>query len=200
MSYDGDCRFPRREDVERSNAVRMRGIDGREQTYTAYDGGLIVDPQQRDKMLQNFMAPKRLVLKEGAQVRPPWRSPFHCSPVTLTRWCTQVMLIKNLVQGVLVNGTVGHVIALKTPIDARRDRLDIAGINMSTIDLPQGARDRESFDSVKERVWPLVRFENGRELLCIPQDFTVENGDGRMEARRVQVSQELEAGSWATRS
>ena len=103
------------------------------------------------------------------------------------------MLIKNLVQGVLVNGTVGHVIAFKTPIDARRDRLDIAGINMSTIDLPQGARDRESFDSVKERVWPLVRFENGRELLCIPQDFTVENGDGRMEARRVQVSEGLGA-------
>ena len=62
-------RFPRREDVERSNAVRMNTIDGREQIYSAFDGGAITDIQQRDKMLQNFMAPKQLVLKEGAQVR-----------------------------------------------------------------------------------------------------------------------------------
>ena len=54
--------------MERSNSVRMNGITGREQVYTAYDGGSIVEPQQRDKMLTNFMAPKRLVLKEGAQV------------------------------------------------------------------------------------------------------------------------------------
>ena len=46
----------------------MNGIDGHQQTYTAMDGGMIPDPQQREKMLANFMAPKRLVLKEGAQV------------------------------------------------------------------------------------------------------------------------------------
>ena len=49
--------------------MRMGGITGREQVYNAYDGGTIADLQQRDKMLANFMAPKRLVLKEGAQVR-----------------------------------------------------------------------------------------------------------------------------------
>ena len=47
----------------------MGGIGGKEQVYTAYDGGSIPDQQQREKMLANFMAPKRLVLKEGAQVR-----------------------------------------------------------------------------------------------------------------------------------
>ena len=46
----------------------MGGIGGKEQTYTAYDAGAIQDPQQREKMLANFMAPKRLLLKEGAQV------------------------------------------------------------------------------------------------------------------------------------
>ncbi|KAI5828561.1 hypothetical protein K523DRAFT_276526, partial [Schizophyllum commune Tattone D] len=97
------------------------------------------------------------------------------------------MLIRNLVQGILVNGSVGHVIAFKTPIDARLDRLDIAGLSMLALDLPQGSRDQERFESVKERVWPLVRFGNGRELLCVPQDFTVENGGGEVEARRVQV-------------
>ena len=47
----------------------MDGIGGKQQVYTAYDGGSIQDMQQRDKMLANFMAPKQLVLKEGAQVR-----------------------------------------------------------------------------------------------------------------------------------
>lgn len=38
-----------------------------------------------------------------------------------------------------------------------------------------------------DRVWPVVRFIRGREMMCIPQDFTVNNADGGMEARRVQV-------------
>ena len=47
----------------------MNGITGKEQIYTAYDGGSIAEPSQREKMLSNMMAPKKLVLKEGAQVR-----------------------------------------------------------------------------------------------------------------------------------
>ena len=35
--------------------------------------------------------------------------------------------------------------------------------------------------------WPVVRFTNGRELLCVPADFTVDNAAGEMEARRRQV-------------
>ncbi|KAF8221764.1 hypothetical protein L208DRAFT_1326186, partial [Tricholoma matsutake] len=38
-----------------------------------------------------------------------------------------------------------------------------------------------------DRVWPVVRFIRGREMMCIPQDFTVNNADGGMEARRVQL-------------
>ncbi len=55
--------------MERSNGVRMNSIGGKEQIYTAYDGGSISEQTQREKMLSNMMAPKRLVLKEGAQVR-----------------------------------------------------------------------------------------------------------------------------------
>jgi hypothetical protein len=36
--------------------------------------------------------------------------------------------------------------------------------------------------------WPVVRFTCGRELLCIPTEFTVNNADGGIEARRRQVS------------
>lgn len=36
-------------------------------------------------------------------------------------------------------------------------------------------------------VWPVVQFEGGRTLLCIPSTFDVNNVDGQMEARREQV-------------
>lgn len=36
--------------------------------------------------------------------------------------------------------------------------------------------------------WPVVRFIGGREAMCIPEEFTVDNADGTMEARRDQVS------------
>jgi len=41
--------------------------------------------------------------------------------------------------------------------------------------------------SSMERAWPVVHFTNGRELLCIPVDFTVDNSLGFMEAQRDQV-------------
>lgn len=33
----------------------------------------------------------------------------------------------------------------------------------------------------------MVRFTNGREMLCVPAEFTVNNALGGMEASRVQV-------------
>ena len=35
--------------------------------------------------------------------------------------------------------------------------------------------------------WPVVRFIGGREAMCIPEEFTVDNADGTTEARRDQV-------------
>ena len=37
------------------------------------------------------------------------------------------------------------------------------------------------------RVWPLVEFQNGVKMLCIPDTFEVYNADGRVEAQRTQV-------------
>jgi hypothetical protein len=38
----------------------------------------------------------------------------------------QVMLIKNLRQGVLVNGSIGKVIEFRTPYDARKTQTEIS--------------------------------------------------------------------------
>ncbi len=35
--------------------------------------------------------------------------------------------------------------------------------------------------------WPLVRFTNGSQRLCVPQEFTVNGARGNVEASRVQV-------------
>ena len=109
------------------------------------------------------------------------------------------MLIKNIIQGVLVNGSVGHVIGFKTPRQARDEKQDIAGID-SDPSVPQNQYDREKLERAKEFEWPLVKFANGRELLVIPSDFTVENADGEMEAMRIQVccgGGECRRGWWA---
>jgi hypothetical protein len=41
--------------------------------------------------------------------------------------------------------------------------------------------------TVQEKKMPVVRFANGTTLLCVPQEFTVNNASGGMEARRHQV-------------
>lgn len=80
--------FPRRADVDRSNETRMRKLGTESQTFRAVDAGTITDPQQREKMLANFMAPGILELKVDSQV----------------------MLIKNTDEQ-LVNGSIGRVVA-----------------------------------------------------------------------------------------
>lgn len=79
--------FPRREDVDRSNMTRLRNLNTDGWRYDAQDGGVMQDPQQREKMLSNFMAPTCLELKVDAQV----------------------MLIKNIDE-TLVNGSLGRVL------------------------------------------------------------------------------------------
>lgn len=63
-----DCRFPRREDVERANDTRMRTLNTETHEYTASHGGKLVGTDQGEKLLSNFIAPGKLTLKVGAQV------------------------------------------------------------------------------------------------------------------------------------
>ena len=65
MSY----RFPRREDVERSNNTRMRTLTTVSLDFPAGHGGKLWGSEQGEKLLANFMAPSKLTLKLGAQVR-----------------------------------------------------------------------------------------------------------------------------------
>ncbi|KAH9919133.1 uncharacterized protein B0H18DRAFT_882148, partial [Fomitopsis serialis] len=101
----------------------------------------------------------------------------------------QVMLIKNLVQGQLVNGSLGRVVAFSTPRDARKCGTDIAK------EAPNGAEkqkpDQHTLQVAENYIWPIVEFRNGHTLLCIPATFEAINADGRVEATRHQVRSDI---------
>jgi ATP-dependent DNA helicase PIF1 len=103
-------RFPTRKQVEDANSRRLAALNTEKKTYFAHDSGgrsddgTPVTTQQATQMLEKLIAPDQLPLKVGAQV----------------------MLIKNLRQGVLVNGTLGRVLDFCTPGQARETRTEIS--------------------------------------------------------------------------
>jgi hypothetical protein len=84
-----------------------------------------------------------------------------------------------LIQGRLVNGSVGRVIGFSTAVEALKQHLEIAKV--------EGAPELYADPSKKDQLWPLVKFTNGALLLVVPQEFTINNADGGVEARRDQV-------------
>lgn len=66
-------------------------------------------------------------------------------------------------------------------------RIDSGGQNHYQPDREPDLEENPDDPSPQGRVWPVVHFTNGRELLCIPLDFTVNNSLGMMEAQRDQV-------------
>ncbi|KAJ7842133.1 hypothetical protein B0H14DRAFT_2781690, partial [Mycena olivaceomarginata] len=85
----------RREDVDRSNHGRINPLTSEAHTFQAVDGGAIQDPNQRDKLLGNFMAVPQLVLCQDAQVshadQEPGRTLVNGSMGRVLRFCDQAM-------------------------------------------------------------------------------------------------------------
>ena len=171
--------FPTRNEVESANTTRLKSLQGQESAYEARDGGAIIDKAQRDRLLQNCMAPESISLKKGAQV----------------------MLIKNVDES-LVNGSLGQVVAF---MDERQfdtyTAQDYAsqpdGTSPSTSDpstaAPSGEpTQKKIIDSITTaRRWPVVRFMiadgTSRDLLCQPETWKVELPNGEVQASRNQI-------------
>lgn len=79
--------YSTRNEVDRANNSRLNRLPGKANIYQAIDGGILEDKEMKERLLQNFLAPKQLQLKIGAQV----------------------MMIKNI-DATLVNGSLGKVI------------------------------------------------------------------------------------------
>lgn len=117
-----------------------------------------------------------------------------------------LILSKNMEQGILVNGSVGKVIEFLTHHEALARDIAIATPiplqgegPIQAPNAPQAEHlDLESPPCLslrpmnhngfsRKQQWPLVRFTNGRELLCAPVAFSVEGFMGNIEAHRLQV-------------
>ncbi|KAG8714378.1 hypothetical protein FRC09_017698 [Ceratobasidium sp. 395] len=179
---DGDIEatelFPRREDVDRANGFRMAALPGREESFPSRDGGIISDPVQRDKMLQNFMAPKDLTLKRDAQV----------------------MLLKNIDE-TLVNGTVGRVIgfydATEVDVGEKGELIQVyePGQKKQLSAAAKAKQKEQQAGPLKK--YPLVEFRvprGTRKLLVMPESFKVELPNGEVQVSRTQLPLIL---SWA---
>ncbi|KFX99163.1 hypothetical protein V490_01914 [Pseudogymnoascus sp. VKM F-3557] len=172
--------FPTRNEVENSNFMKMRQLKGSGKLYLAEDTGTVRDPQQLERLCQNFMAPKKLELKKHAQV----------------------MLIKNMDDN-LVNGSIGKVIGFMNEktfevyegVDL--DPLDDAGSDGDEHDATREAKRRVRGMMNKDLIadtgkeYPLVRFfaadGTSRDLLCQPEDWKVELPNGEVQAQRRQI-------------
>ncbi|KAJ5745876.1 ATP-dependent DNA helicase PIF1 [Penicillium odoratum] len=172
--------FPTRNEVENANSARMSRLSGEMMSFTAVDSGTVTDPQYREKLLSNCMAPPVIHLKKGAQV----------------------MLIKNM-EETLVNGSIGRVVAFmdEASFDYYRTNEDdfhpTGEGDVSDEDSAARARKKLKGMTHKEgpatitRKWPLVCFVQPdgteRHLLCQPEAWKIELPNGEVQAQRSQV-------------
>lgn len=150
----------------------MQSLNTEVRTFTAYDGGLLQDDQQRQKMLNNFMVPYSLTLKVGAQV----------------------MLIKNLDE-TLVNGSMGKVIKFADPADPTA--LDDVGAPVGTrsrpapLAKPPSKTGKEAQLAGTGQLMPVVDFlvpgGGMRRHLVMADVFKVELPSGEVQVSRTQV-------------
>ncbi|OJA07958.1 hypothetical protein AZE42_05930 [Rhizopogon vesiculosus] len=181
--------FPLKSQVESCNKTHLDVLSGEQVTYSAMDSRGFDMHENRipivvaEQLLDRLVVPKVISLKIGAQV----------------------MLLRNLLQGKLVNGSLGKVIDFMTTHEATQCFIEIANLDTPAQRAPNGdflptlppgvddedkykgllALDRQEF--TKHERFPLVRFTNDVHLLCAPLSFTVEGLKGNVEAQRIQV-------------
>lgn len=105
------------------------------------------------------------------------------------------MLIKNMKQGELVNGSIGKVIAFEAigqsqfevaKVESDRKNKDGPVLHLVEPEKIEAAGPGSTQGQDRPK-WPVVKFDNGTTLLCVPVAFTVLNSLGTVEAQRDQV-------------
>lgn len=100
--------------------------------------------------------------------------------------------LQNLIQGELVNGTIGQVVDFLTAREAVNGNTDIGFVEPTNEMLDDAARRSGRRDIPlhilqSPHPWPVVHWASGRRMMVVPVEFTVENVHGEVEATRGQV-------------
>lgn len=162
--------FPTRFEVERANDMRLRALPHPSFRFDADDSG---DPQIRDKLLENMMAPKTIELKKGAQV----------------------MCIKNM-DDTLVNGSLGKVRGFMSEAffdqwkgDGSDGVADEFETDFSAKRKIKAFARESSLKDMKE--YPVVQFTcsdgSHRTMLVVPEEWKVELPNGEIQAKRTTL-------------
>jgi ATP-dependent DNA helicase PIF1 len=181
--------FPLRKEVDSANKTRLNALKTASQVYVSKDSGSAAD-ERKAKILGNMVAQGTLEIKVDAQV----------------------MLIKNVDEN-LVNGSVGRVLGFYLVSEVYGSGGDISkggnGFVRNVLleddertPARRGVAERENEGAdAKQKPksgsqectdkFPLVEFRTplGKEVVLVGRDeFKVEENDGVVAARRVQVS------------
>lgn len=189
--------FPLRNQVENANKTRLDALGTESTIYTSRDSGS-ENQEHRATILKNMVASHVLEIKVDAQV----------------------MLIKNVDEN-LVNGSIGKVLGFYSSSEVCGSEGDISptcgnGFIRRVLLQNDGKTPAEWEDmereyeknnsrpkskisrSVSAEKFPLVEFRtnSGKEAVLVGRDeFKVEDSDGTVVARRVQVSDRFVVGS-----
>jgi len=153
--------YPRKDNVALANQIHLENLASPQGFFYAQD---VPTPHCRISVSElsrtldkNTLAPSKLVLKVGAQV----------------------MLIKNIRDHKLVNGSIGIITGF------HRD----AGPEEGVSDARAPTTTLKPFNNNQnvEKVWPRVRFTSGQTVLLRPQEFDYENSQGQVLGSRLQV-------------
>lgn len=162
--------YPRREQVEHANNSRLSSLpDKKVYKFDAHDTG---DPQIRDRLLANMMAPKSLTLKVNAQV----------------------MLIKNMDDN-LVNGSLGKVVDFSDEktfeMANANDYGDVMDDAMARARKKLKGFSRDAETGTSGQKFPIVQFTatdgTTRLIMCQPEDWKIELPNGDVQAKRSQL-------------
>ncbi|TBU64714.1 hypothetical protein BD310DRAFT_943719 [Dichomitus squalens] len=159
--------YPTRNEVDSANTARLNKLDGNTKDYHAKDA------PGRDEDGNPF--PFDRVERALRDVVAPKKLP-----------------LKNVIQGLLVNGSLGRVVGFFKPREAvaMDEQGEGEGSNRSAEQ--EKAQQEQREQKLKKilatnTVWPAVQFACGPLMLCVPLLFEVNNADGGIEAVREQV-------------
>ncbi|KAI0793363.1 PIF1-like helicase-domain-containing protein, partial [Abortiporus biennis] len=158
--------FPTRKEVDNANSERLSKLPPPVHTYQSQD---VPGHDERGNRI-NIQTMRTLLSRLVAPEK---------------------LVLKNIVQGSLVNGSVGIVIGFCTCREAVQEGTQIAQVDNhknkeKQVETKKEPTIPEEFMRAN-RVWPKVRFQNGSTLLCIPSTFEVNNSDSSIAALRQQV-------------